>query len=294
MIPARSLRGKADIQDTGKKHIHSSTAICCGKGVDIVLYLKKNMMKTAGFVLISVLLIGALLRSSYPYLSAQVMAVMGQAELKPVYSVETDKKRVALSFDAAWGAEFTPTLLEILERYDLKTTFFLVGFWVDAYPEMVREIAAAGHEVQNHTTTHPHLSELSAEKIAEELNITGQKITALTGVKPNLFRPPFGEYDHRVLDVAAANGYQSIQWSIDSLDWMDLSADEILLRVVKEVEPGDIILFHNNGANTTQALPRIIDELLAKGFEIVPVGELIYRDNYVIDSVTGVMRSKAK
>jgi polysaccharide deacetylase family sporulation protein PdaB len=212
-----------------------------------------------------------------------VAAVSATPRLLPIYGVDTTERKVAISFDAAWGAEKTPEILDILDRYGVKTTFFLVGFWIDEHPDMVKEIAARGHEIGNHTANHPHLNSLDKEDIKRELAVVHEQIKSLTGQTAVLFRPPFGEYSNKVIEAARELGYYTIQWSVDSLDWQDLSADAIYRRVVGNVHPGAIVLFHNNATHTPAALPRIIETLKVDGYEIVPVSELIYRDDYIID-----------
>jgi len=212
-----------------------------------------------------------------------VAAVSQSPRLMPIYGVQTSEKKVAISFDAAWGAERTPEILDTLDRYEVKTTFFLVGFWIEKYPDMAREIAARGHEIGNHTANHPHLNALSKEQIKEELGVVHDQIKTLIGQEPFLFRPPFGEYSNKVIEAAQEMGYYTIQWSVDSLDWRDLPAATIHRRVVENIHPGAIVLFHNNAINTPAALPGIIEALRDQGYEIVPISEIIYRDNYYID-----------
>ena len=156
----------------------------------------------------------------------------------PIYSVDTREKKVAISFDAAWGADATPKLLEILKQHNVKTTFFLTGIWVKKYPEMVKAIAAAGHEIGNHSLTHPHCSSLPGAEIKKELVENDALIFNLTGKHTTLFRPPFGEYDNLVLQTARDSGYEVIQWSVDSLDWQDIGKEAITERVLKNIQPG--------------------------------------------------------
>ena len=158
----------------------------------------------------------------------------------------------------------------------------MVEFWTEKYPEYVKKISDAGHEIGTHSATHPHMSKLSAAAIKKELEESSAAIEKITGKKVELFRPPFGEYSDAVIETAESLGLYSIQWSVDSLDWKDLSAGEIKERVVSRVQNGSIVLFHNQGLHTAEALPEIIRELKARGYEFVPIGELIYRDNYHI------------
>lgn len=154
-----------------------------------------------------------------PPAAKAVFSVASNSErLLPIYCVETEKPQIAISFDAAWGADDTDTLLQILEENDVKTTFFMCGYWVDKYPEEVKKIAEAGHDLGNHSATHPHMSQLSKEQIKEELITTGNKIEELTGVKSELFRPPFGEYTNDVISAAEECGYYTIQWDVEGLD----------------------------------------------------------------------------
>ncbi len=201
----------------------------------------------------------------------------------PIYSVDTEEKKVAISFDAAWGNTHTEPILDILDQYGIKTTFFLVKIWVDKYPEDVKMISERGHEVQNHSSTHPDMTTLSTEQIRKEIEDVGRSIEDITGVRPNLFRPPFGAYDNKVIETLEDMDYKVIQWSVDSLDWKEISADEIVERVLSQIEPGSIVLFHNDATHVEEYLPRILDELTTQGYEVVPIGQLIYQDNYHID-----------
>lgn len=201
----------------------------------------------------------------------------------PIYSVKTDKKQIAISFDAAWGNEDTPDLIKILKQYNVKATFFLVGSWVDNYPNSVKALANAGHSIQNHSNTHPYLTKIDIEDAKRELTACNDKIKQLTGTAPILIRPPYGDYNSAVIDMIDSIGMYPIQWSVDSLDWMDISADEIYNNVVPKIKSGDIVLFHNAAKHTPEALPRIIEALQKEGYEFVLISDLIYPDNYKID-----------
>ena len=201
----------------------------------------------------------------------------------PIYSVQRDDKKIAISFDAAWGDEDTGTLINILSSYGVRTTFFVVGDWADKYPESLRALHDAGHEVMSHSSHHDHFSMMSAEQIAADLREANRKIAAGTGVEPMLFRCPYGEYDDHVIQTVKSLGMTAIQWSVDSLDWKGIGADEICRRVLKQVEPGSIVLFHNAAEHTPEALPRIIETLQSEGYTIVPVSELLLEGEYRID-----------
>ena len=186
--------------------------------------------------------------------------------LIPIYSVEREDKTVAISFDCAWG------------------TFFMVEFWTKKYPDFVKKIDDAGCEIGTHSSTHSYMSRQNAEEIKAELTTSSEAIEAVTGKKVELFRPPYGDYDDELVSTATSLGYYTIQWDVDSLDWRDLSASDISMRVINSVKSGSIILMHNNGLHTAEAVPIILETLKNRGYTFVPIGELIYRENYTIDN----------
>ena len=212
-----------------------------------------------------------------------IVGVSAAARQLPIYSVERECKVCALSFDAAWGNEDTQTLIDILGKYNIKATFFVVGAWVDKYPESVKALSRAGHEVMNHSDAHAHMSQLSREEIIADIQSCNEKIEAVTGVCPTLMRPPYGEYDDKVISAVRSIGMEPIQWNIDSLDWKDLSAAEITKRVTEDIAPGSIILFHNAALHTPEALDGIIQRLLQEGYSFLPISELILPPPYTID-----------
>jgi polysaccharide deacetylase family sporulation protein PdaB len=201
----------------------------------------------------------------------------------PIYSTQKEEKVISFSFDAAWGAEDTQTLIDIFNQYNIKVTFFVVGDWVDKFPDKVKMLHDAGHEIQNHSDSHPHLTNLSKEEIVKELEACNQKIEKITGVRPTLMRPPYGDYDNKVIEATESIGMYTIQWSVDSLDWKDLSAQEIKTRVLSATEAGSIVLFHNAAKHTPEALPALIEALQKDGYQFVPISKLIYTENYTID-----------
>ena len=212
-----------------------------------------------------------------------VSAVINQDRKLPIYNVQTSEKKVAISFDAAWGDDRTMDILDNLDKYNVKATFFLVKFWAEKYPQDVKEIQKRGHEIGNHSATHPDMTGLTSEKISSELKETSDVIQKITGQKTTLFRPPFGAYDNHVIETCEAEGYKVIQWSVDSLDWKDISTEQIVERVTRNVKSGDIILFHNNAERVSEYLPLVLKSLQDQGFQIVPVGQLIYYKDYHMD-----------
>lgn len=203
--------------------------------------------------------------------------------LVPIYSVEREDKVVSISFDCAWGVEHTDDILKALKISGVSATWFMVEFWSEKYPEYVKKIDAAGHEIGTHSSTHSYMSKQNAEEIKLELSTSSEAIKTITGKEVNLFRPPYGDYDDELIRTASELGYYTIQWDTDSLDWKDLSATDIAMRVINSVKNGSIILMHNNGLHTAEAVPIILETLKNKGYSFVPIGELIYKDNFTID-----------
>ncbi len=201
----------------------------------------------------------------------------------PIYSVETEEKKVAISFDCAWGVDHTDALLDIMAKNGVRCTFFAVQFWVERYPEYAEKIVSAGHELGTHSRSHPYMSKLAKAQIQDELTTSKEAIERLTGQKVTLFRPPYGDYNDTLIDTCKEMGLYPIQWDVDSLDWKNLSGTEIAMRVINGAKNGSIILCHNNGLHTAEALPMIFSTLQNKGYEFVPIGELIHKDNYSID-----------
>ena len=212
-----------------------------------------------------------------------IIGTAGTTRQLPIYCVQRDQKLVSLSFDAAWGNEDTQQLIDILAQYNIKVTFFVVGEWVDKYPESVKALSDAGHEIMNHSDNHAHFNSLSAQQIVADINNCNDKIQAITGVRPTLFRPPYGEYDDHVITAVRGMGMEPIQWDVDSLDWKELSAEEITRRVTSKVQPGSIVLFHNAALHTPEALPSILEALIQQGYSFVPISQIILHGEYTID-----------
>lgn len=204
----------------------------------------------------------------------------------PIYCVDQNENKVALSFDAAWGNEETAEILEILALHNVKVTFFMTGGWVEKYPEDVKAIAAAGHDLGNHSENHKHMSQLSKEECKEEILKTHNKVKELTGIDMDLFRPPYGDYNNTLIEAADELGYHCIEWDVDSMDWKDYGAGSIVNTVLnnKHLGSGSIILCHNEAKFTKDALENMIAGLEDKGYEIVPVSQLIYTGDYYMDN----------
>jgi len=216
----------------------------------------------------------------------QVLTASATGDRKiPIYCVATDKPQVSISFDAAWGNEDTQALLDILANNNVKATFFMTGGWISNYPDDVKKIAEAGHDLGNHSQNHKQMSQLSAEESRNELMQPHEQVKALTGKDMVLFRPPYGDYNNQLVETANSINYHVIQWDVDSLDWKDYGADSIVDTVLnhKHLGNGSIILMHNGAKYTKDALEQIITGLKDKGFEIVPISQLIYTENYYTD-----------
>lgn len=212
-----------------------------------------------------------------------VETASGSEKLLPIYNVETDEKKVAFTMNCAWNADDIDSILETLEKNNVKITFFMVGEWIDKYPEAVKKIYEAGHEIANHGNMHKHMNNLSYEENIEEIEKANEKIEAITGTENKLFRAPYGEYNNTVIKAAKENGYIPIQWNLDTLDYTGLTGEEMWKRIEKKLKNGDIILSHNGTAHTADSLDMLIKNIKGKGFEIVKVSDLIYEDNYKIN-----------
>lgn len=228
----------------------------------------------------------AVVGSGFAYATEAAQVWQSGARSLPVYSVERTDNKIAISFDCAWGTEHTDAILSALAEAGVRATFFTVQFWAEEHADYLKKVSDAGHEVGTHSATHSYMSRQSEAEIRAELESSSQAITAVTGKPVTLFRPPYGDYDDLLIDTCRDMGIMPVQWDVDSLDWKDLSAADIAERIISRVKSGSIILCHNNGLHTAEALPIVIDALHAKGFTFVPIGELIYYENYTID-VTG-------
>ncbi len=202
----------------------------------------------------------------------------------PIYNVKTDEKKIAFTMNCAWNADDIDSILETLKNNDVHITFFMVGEWVDKYPEAVKKIYEAGHEIGSHSNTHPHVNNLSAEKNLEEIKLSVNKIEQITGQKTNIYRAPYGEYNDTVIKTAQENGYYTIQWNLDTLDYKGLTGEEMWNRLKNKLENGSIILSHNGTKHTADSLDMLIKNIKEKGYEITTVSDLIYKENFTINN----------
>ena len=242
-------------------------------------------LKTGCVVCIFLLLCLAAVHHFKPALSS--LPVFSRCDWKlPIYCGDTDKPQVAISFDAAWVNEDTETLLSILDKYNVKTTFFMTGGWVEDNPDCVKELVKRGLDLGNHSEHHYDMTTISQEEKDSELKTVHDKVKKLTGYEMYLFRPPYGAYDNDVIKTAYAMHYYPIQWSVDSLDWKNYGVDSIITTVCnhKALAPGAIILCHNGAKYTADALDAMLTNLEEQGYKIVPISKLIMKKNYHMDA----------
>lgn len=235
-------------------------------------------------LILAVLLIAILCIAASLCFNPKVTSAFSAAKKLPVYSVECSEKKVALTFDAAWGSDKTSQIMDILEKYEMSATFFLVGFWIDKYPEKAKEIFERGFLLGNHSANHLHMNKLSAEDMAREIETTNAKLKEITNEDTVFFRAPFGEYNNTLIEVLEEKNMLCVQWDVDSLDWKGLTGAQIAERILSRVKNGSIILCHNNSDYILQALPLVLLGLKNKGYKSVKLNELVLREDYYIDN----------
>lgn len=216
-------------------------------------------------------------------LQEEATAVVATKKVLPIYSVQREDPVISVTFDASWGGDQTMAILDILDEYNAKATFYLVGIWVDKFPELVKEIHDRGHEIGNHSATHVHMTQVSESKMREELRVMSDKLEAITGQRPTLFRAPYGDYNNAVVTVSRDEGYEVVQWSIDSLDWKNKGVEDLIHRATSNVQKGDIILFHNDSKYILDALPTILKTYQEQGFRMITTGEILLQGDTTID-----------
>lgn len=244
-----------------------------------------------GIIVLSIL---AVIFSSIEYIP-QVITVTSQSNEKkvPIHKVEREEKVVALTFDVSKNDKDLDKVLEVLNKYNIKASFFVTGAWVDNNPEELKKIASYDHDIGNHGDNHKHMDLLSKEECEKEIMYLHNKVKKITGVEMNLFRPPYGDYNNILMYTANNLGYHSIKWSIDSEDWKDYSPNDIIKKCRKEdtLDTGSIILFHTGTKFTIEALEEVVLFFIDQNYSLVPVSELIYLDDYTVD-MSGIQKKK--
>lgn len=208
----------------------------------------------------------------------------GTTKLLPIYNVDTQENKVALTINCAWNADDIDLILETLSKNEVKATFFMVGDWISKFPDAAKKVYESGNEIGNHSESHAHVNNLNHEKNIEQIAKCSDRVKALTGKPTTLYRGPYGEYNDTVVKAAQDSNHIMIQWNIDTLDYNGLTREQMWERIEPKLEKGSIILMHNGTENTALSLDMIIKNIKAKGYEPVTVSELIYKDNYTIDT----------
>lgn len=242
------------------------------------------------FLLLAVLVYG--IETTYSNEPTIAASSFASNEL-PIYSVDTDKPVVALTFDSAWGVEDLEEILAILEKHNAPATFFVTGEWAQKYPDAIRLIDEHGHEIGNHGYSHKHMPQISKQEMAKEIQDCHNVVYNLIEKDMTLFRAPYSEWSEDVIFIAQSMGYSAINHSVDSLDWKDYGVDSIVQTVCehKNLENGSIILLHNGSTYTKDALDIMLTKLEEQGYSYVKVSELIYTSDYYFDH-TGKQFSK--
>lgn len=225
-------------------------------------------------------LIGVFAHYAKNYEAAETSA---ERRLVPIYSVEREDNAIAVTFDCAWGAEDIDGIIKVLEKHKCPATFFVLGTWAEKYPEAVKKLSEAGHEIGNHSYNHTYYTRLSEEEIIADMKKCGDAVEKACGIRPKLFRAPAGEYNNSIVALCGKLNIPYLQWDVDSLDWKGLDGGQMKERILPKVRSGSILLFHNDTAHTAEALDGILTALSEKGFKFVKGSDLIYKDNYTID-----------
>ena len=188
---------------------------------------------------------------------------------------DINRKEIALTFDDGPHMDFTPKLLEILKKCNVKATFFVVGEMAEKNPDLIRAEVAAGHSVANHTYHHVNLTKIPEEYVATEIKACGEVIKSITGKAPHLFRPPGGDYNKQVAQVSVALDYTMVLWTDDPADYANPGVSVLDSRLMNRISPGGIILIHDGAKETLDVLPKVINRLKSKGYKFVTVDEMI-------------------
>lgn len=234
----------------------------------------------SGLLIVSLLTIACILGND---LVGGVIETASKNRLLPIYSVETNENKVALTFDVAWGADDIPSIIDTLEENEVEATFFIVGTWIDKYPDKLKLLSDSKMEIANHSYNHAHINKMSYGELLEDITKCNEKIKDIAGNDVKFYRGPYGEYNNTLIEVAREMNMQVIQWDVDTLDYEGKTCDEMCARIKKKIKNGSIILMHNDTKYTATSLSKIINNIKELGYEIVPLEELIYHENYEIN-----------
>lgn len=245
----------------------------------------KDRLISVGIALSTVLVLFLLATTfNTQNIGASIQTSATTSKLLPIYSVDTEENKIALTINCAWNADDIDLILETLSNNQVKVTFFMVGEWIEKFPEAVKKIYESGNEIANHSESHPHVNNLTYEKNVEQIEKCSQKIKEITGNPTTLYRGPYGEYNDTVLKAAETLNHITIQWNIDSLDYKGLTGEQMWERIEPKLGKGSIILMHNGTENTALSLDELIKKIKEKGYELVTISNLIYKENYTIDN----------
>ena len=243
-------------------------------------------MKVLSVRLKSIFVVGAVLLAvtlSVFFMTSLVNdTVSADDRMIPIYNVDKSTNEIAITFNCAMSGDIDK-ILDTLNSYDVKCTFFLLGSWAESHTDEVKTIFDAGHEIGNHSYSHNDMPSMDYENIMLDIQKCNETVRNITGHSPTLFRAPSGAYDNKTISAAEELGMKTIQWDVDSVDWKNITAQEIVDRVKTKTASGSIIQLHSGTEHTAEALPQILDYLTENGFIPVAVGELIYQSDYKID-----------
>ena len=208
-----------------------------------------------------------------------IPATVSQDYFRPVFQGDPSRREACLTINVAWGEEEIPRLLSILRKHGVKATFFFVGTWVEKFPELVRQIAKDGHEIANHGLYHGHPTKMSRDELKRLVLENDRLLAEVAGGKPpNIFAPPYGEFNEHVLSVVGSLGFKTIMWTVDTIDWKLPAPEVIIKRVTEKTKPGTIILMHPT-APTVAALDQIIEFLKKEGYTLTTVSQIIRKSH---------------
>ncbi|OIQ08837.1 peptidoglycan-N-acetylglucosamine deacetylase [Moorella thermoacetica] len=236
-----------------------------------VFYWQRHGFKGWGFLAI----LGLLLLLGFTCWRWFGRAAVPAMKTQPIYQGDPERKAIALTFTIDWGEEYLPAILTALEKVGARATFFPTGQWAERHPELVRQMAAAGHEIGNHGQSHPHPDNLSREENRQDILQGEATLKAITGKKPVLYSPPYGESKPQVVAAASDLGYKFIMWTINTGDYLpNTQPEDILATILPKCQNGAIVLLHPTEP-AAKALPELLQQLKERGYALVTTSEIL-------------------
>lgn len=230
--------------------------------------------KSLGRGLTGLLFIGFVAFVFLQMIKLQSAAIPAQA----IYQGNSGQKVVAFCVNVDWGEEFLPDMLSAFKKHEARVTFFVTGKWAEKNPDLVKEMHAAGHSIQNHGYKHAHFNSLSGEAAREQIIKGGRIIKELVGTSSVYFAPPYGEFNSNLVTVAENLNYKLIMWSIDTIDWQLPAADTIIKRVMNQIHSDAIVLMHPTSP-TAEALPELMTQIKKSGYQIMTLDQILLEVN---------------